>query len=79
MVTYAYFILADCDDPAPDHGQSDLPLGTVLGAVAGVSCDPGYVLVGDAIITCELGPTWSDAPVCLRGKIQVTSIPNICE
>ncbi|XP_053398307.1 CUB and sushi domain-containing protein 1-like [Mercenaria mercenaria] len=56
----------DCGDPAPTNGQSDTPEGTTLGSVAGVSCNDGYVLSGDAILTCETGPKWSDSPTCVR-------------
>ncbi|XP_052807627.1 sushi, von Willebrand factor type A, EGF and pentraxin domain-containing protein 1-like [Mya arenaria] len=64
--SYPKCVSIDCDDPAPVHGQSDTPEGTTLGSVAGVSCDTGYDLIGDTIITCELGPTWSVVPQCIR-------------
>ena len=62
----------DCGDPAPNNGQSDTPEGTTLGSVAGVSCNDGYVLSGDAILTCESGPVWSDIPSCIRGIILIS-------
>ncbi|WAR08474.1 CSMD1-like protein [Mya arenaria] len=67
------FVINDCDDPAPVHGQSDTPEGTTLGSVAGVSCDTGYDLIGDTIITCELGPTWN----CGTPSIQLGTVTPV--
>ena len=60
-------LFSDCGNPAPDNGQSDTPEGTTYGSVAGVSCNDGYVLSGDAILTCKSGPQWSDNSTCIRG------------
>lgn len=63
----SYINNSDCGDPVPVNGQSDISGGTTLGSVAGVSCKTGFVLFGDAILTCESGPAWSDSPTCIRG------------
>lgn len=35
-------------------------------------CDKGYDLVGDPVVVCMSGNTWSSAfPVCKREKLQV--------
>ena len=41
--------------------------GTSLGSTAQYTCNYGYVLVGDAIRTCERSGEWSETePVCER-------------
>lgn len=53
----------DCGNPAPENGKALLPSGTLLNATAAVSCNTGYEIKGDNMITC-LDTGWSDSPLC---------------
>ncbi|KAH3847161.1 hypothetical protein DPMN_089478 [Dreissena polymorpha] len=55
--------LIDCGDPTPDNGEI---MGTsyYLDDVVSVSCDTGYILSGDAVITCQNNSYWTDDPTC---------------
>lgn len=57
----------DCGDPAPVNGQAASPDGTTLNAVVLVSCNDGYTLVGDSLLTCLSTAEWSESPLCIRG------------
>ncbi|KAL4233501.1 hypothetical protein ACF0H5_008182 [Mactra antiquata] len=66
-------IAQDCGDPAPINGNSDIPDGTKIGAIASVSCNDTYVLFGDTLLTCEPGSQWSNNPSCVKdcGVIEI--------
>lgn len=50
---------------APTNGMVDVP-STGFSSVATYSCDPGYLLVGDATRTCQNDSMWSGSePTCM--------------
>ena len=57
--------MVDCGDLTdPDNGEVTLT-DTVFDSVATYSCDPGYVLDGDATQTCLGSGLWSGSePTC---------------
>ena len=64
-----------CPDlSAPANGAVTLDL-TSVGAMANFSCNSGYFLVGEAILTCGGDGTWSaEPPQCIGKYIE----PGIC-
>ncbi|XP_053387695.1 uncharacterized protein LOC123541782 [Mercenaria mercenaria] len=55
--------LIDCGDPSPANGARN-STETANGTVVQISCDKGYNLSGDALITCQPDDTWTDYPTC---------------
>lgn len=53
----------ECGDPTPRHGFRNT-YETVVGTVVFVSCNEGYNLLGDAILTCQSDKSWTDIPTC---------------
>ena len=67
-------LLAAC--PAPpelNNGDSALSGGppSMAGATATYTCDSGYELAGDSVLTCQVGDVWSPATpgTCQGGSI----------
>jgi hypothetical protein len=58
----------DCGSVSLDNGTVLAPEGTTYGSMAYVTCNDDYVLDGDVLLRCQEGQTWSDYPVCVRGK-----------
>ncbi len=60
----------DCGDlPDPANGMVVTSSGTTFTNTATYTCNPGYVLVGDATRTCQSTGVWnSTAPTC-EGKL----------
>ncbi|XP_052238541.1 scavenger receptor cysteine-rich domain superfamily protein-like [Dreissena polymorpha] len=54
----------DCGDPNPFHGHANDTKSNV-GTVVSVSCDLGYLLNGDSVITCLQNGKWSGSPSCI--------------
>lgn len=57
----------DCQDPSPQNGSAVLPSGLGYGQLAFITCDEGFILSGEEIISCQAAGVWSADPVCLRG------------
>lgn len=54
---------------APEHGYFQLSSDTrQFPVTAEFSCEPGYELVGDTLISCQTDATWPQSPIC-RGII----------
>lgn len=56
--------------------------GTTFGAVVEITCDTGYDINGDSVITCGEDGSWSSVVTCdIKGTIckdkQITTIINI--
>ncbi|XP_052259365.1 sushi, von Willebrand factor type A, EGF and pentraxin domain-containing protein 1-like [Dreissena polymorpha] len=68
--------LIDCGDPTPDNGEI---MGTsyYLDDVVSVSCDTGYILSGDAVITCQNNSYWTDDPTCTIVDCNALTIANM--
>ncbi|XP_052236237.1 uncharacterized protein LOC127848005 isoform X4 [Dreissena polymorpha] len=68
--------LIDCGDPTPDNGEIK---GTsyYLDDVVSVSCDTGYILSGDAVITCQNNSYWTDDPTCTIVDCNALTIANM--
>ena len=60
----AFVFVADCGNPAPENGTADTPDGTTYENVAIITCNAGYDLVGDTLISCLDGGNWSSSPSC---------------
>ena len=59
------FHAADCGNPfKPDNGQVTFNK-TLSGSEASYSCDHGYRLDGNAVISCQENSSWPQSPVCL--------------
>lgn len=71
LVSATYVSCTDCGNVTLLNGTVTTPEGTLYGATAYVSCDDGYVLTGDALLSCLPGPVWSDVPECIRGNFRI--------
>ena len=56
------FLLA-CYSPKPDHGAIDHANFTFTSNIT-VTCDDGYELTGDKVISCKANGQWTDQPQC---------------
>ncbi|KAH3747325.1 hypothetical protein DPMN_181750 [Dreissena polymorpha] len=55
--------LIDCGNPTPTKGLVNSS-ETTVNAVVSVSCENGYIMYGDSVITCLRNGTWSGYPKC---------------
>ncbi|XP_053388173.1 E-selectin-like, partial [Mercenaria mercenaria] len=63
--------IIDCYTPNPvQDGFIETPDGTKFGAVANISCNPGYTLHGDNFTKCLANGTWN--------KYSVNCTQNVC-
>ncbi|KAL4219781.1 scavenger receptor [Mactra antiquata] len=53
----------DCQSPVPEDGSANSS-STSNGTVVEISCNMGYNLSGEAIITCQPNDNWTDYPTC---------------
>lgn len=72
------FFFEVCIDPTPENGTAMFPLGRIFGEVALISCNAGFVLDGEALISCEEGGVWSYNTTCLRGSMSGKCL-SFCE
>lgn len=61
MLSCSYY--TDCGDLDVINGQANTT-GTEYGTAVEVSCDIGYIYIGDPVIVCLENGNWSDIPVC---------------
>lgn len=71
--------LAACVNPTPDNGSALYPHGLIYNELAFISCDEGYILVGDAVISCMSSGSWSSDVFCLKGAVFVCTIKEQLE
>ena len=60
-------VLLDCSDVSIDNGTASMPTGTTYGEIAFMSCDSGFVIMGETYIVCNASGSWSSVTTCLRG------------
>lgn len=56
----------------PINGTVEVTL-SLTKQTATFTCDPGFGLVGTAILSCESNRTWSgELPFCMRKKVDIS-------
>lgn len=60
-------LIAECSDPNPANGKVTAPRGFTYGEEVFISCDSGYILIGESYLACKDGPAWSGNASCLKG------------
>ena len=70
-----YYATVNCRNLSdPDNGQVTLT-GIVYNSIARYSCDHGYILDGDPLLTCQADGNWSGSPLCRR-MLQLMMLDN---
>ncbi|XP_052273396.1 uncharacterized protein LOC127873560 [Dreissena polymorpha] len=67
--------LIDCGDPTPIKGLVNSSV-TSVNTVVSVSCENGYIMSGDSVITCLRNGLWSGNPICYPSDCGRPAIPN---
>ncbi|GFR07270.1 sushi, von Willebrand factor type A, EGF and pentraxin domain-containing protein 1 [Trichonephila clavata] len=68
-------IEGQCDDPPPIHGGKILGDLKYIGSIINYICDPGFILMGDRMRTCESSGHWSGiTPTCMDESEPVQNV-----
>ncbi|WAR24060.1 SVEP1-like protein, partial [Mya arenaria] len=57
------YFCSDCGDPTPEYGSSNATT-TVNGTIVVVNCHEGYILEGNAILSCQENDSWTESSIC---------------
>ena len=61
-----------CSDPTPWFGHSNVS-SFLYNTSVEITCEDGYIIHGDSLITCQMDQSWTDYPGCYpEGKTELT-------
>lgn len=66
-------LFKDCGTPPiVDNGDVSYPQGSLVDATATYTCNDGYYVSGDSVVTCESTGSWTVEPFCFISRYHFT-------